>query len=80
MAVVYPEIIPGSKKNDKLRLLKQHPRTDHLKENPNIPTVVDRITYSYTLTRTLLNKCQPVRGTEPYKSLTSTSNTTKTQP
>lgn len=41
---IYPEAKPGYRKDHDLRLPEHHPRPDHPKEMPNVPTTVDRIT------------------------------------
>ena len=77
VSVFNPEAVPGCRKNHKLRLPEHHPKTDHPKEMPNVPTAVDRITCQHTLTRTPLDKCQPIRDPEPQKPLTHNFTTIK---
>ena len=48
VSAVYPRAIPDSKEDHKLRVPRHHPGTDHPKEIPNIPTIVDRITGQHT--------------------------------
>ena len=79
VSAVYPEAIPGCRKNHKLRLPKHHTREDHAKEMPNVPTAVAIYTHQHTLTRTPLDKCQPIKGPEPQKALIPTFTTIKTQ-